>query len=114
MMEATRAREARDPAFQGYMILRVGFVVAPILFGLDKFLNFMVRWPEYLAPWINGIVPGTAQQFMYPVGVIEILAGIARARLAPLGQPAGRGVARRDHREPAHRCAARVLRRRAA
>jgi hypothetical protein len=43
MMEATRAREARDPAFQGYMILRVGFVVAPILFGLDKFLNFMVR-----------------------------------------------------------------------
>jgi len=77
MMEATRAREARDPAFQGYMVLRVGFVLAPILFGLDKFLNFMVRWPEYLAPWINGIVPGTPQQFMYAVGVIEILAGIA-------------------------------------
>jgi ABC-type multidrug transport system fused ATPase/permease subunit len=38
-----------------------------------------VRWPGYLAPWIDGIVPGTAQQAMYAVGVIEILAGIAVA-----------------------------------
>ena len=39
-------------------------------------------WPSYLAPWIDGIVPGTAQQAMYAVGVIEIVAGIAVA-LAP-------------------------------
>jgi uncharacterized membrane protein YphA (DoxX/SURF4 family) len=58
------------------MLLRVGFVVAPILFGLDKFFNFMVDWPHYLAPWLNNIMPGTAQQFMYFVGVVEILAGI--------------------------------------
>jgi uncharacterized membrane protein YphA (DoxX/SURF4 family) len=77
MMASSRAGEARNPAFQGYLLLRVGFVVAPILFGLDKFFNFMVRWPEYLAPWINGIVPGTAQQLMYVVGAIEIVAGIA-------------------------------------
>jgi uncharacterized membrane protein YphA (DoxX/SURF4 family) len=68
--------EARNPAYQGYMILRTGFVVAPILFGLDKFFNFMVDWPHYLAPWLNRLVPGTAQQFMYAVGVIEILAGV--------------------------------------
>jgi uncharacterized membrane protein YphA (DoxX/SURF4 family) len=77
MMTNTRTADRRDAAFQGYLLLRVGFVVAPILFGLDKFFNVMVRWPEYLAPWINGIVPGTAQQFMYVVGVIEIVAGIA-------------------------------------
>ena len=52
---------------------------APILFGADKFANVMVHWPKYLAPWINNIVPGTAQQAMYAVGVIEILAGIAVA-----------------------------------
>ncbi|MGH3365602.1 MAG: hypothetical protein ACRDOY_00140, partial [Nocardioidaceae bacterium] len=42
----------------------------------------LVDWPTYLAPWITDIVPGTAQQAMYAVGVIEILAGIAVA-IAP-------------------------------
>ncbi|MGQ0776912.1 MAG: hypothetical protein ACT4NY_21255 [Pseudonocardiales bacterium] len=50
--------------------------MAPILFGLDKFANLLVDWPIYLAPWIDGIVPGTAQQAMYAVGVIEVVAGI--------------------------------------
>jgi uncharacterized membrane protein YphA (DoxX/SURF4 family) len=68
--------QPRGPAYQGYLLLRTGFVVAPVLFGLDKFFNFMVDWPEYLAPWINDLMPGTGQQFMYFVGTVEILAGI--------------------------------------
>jgi hypothetical protein len=68
-----------DPAYQAFLLLRTVFTVAPILFGLDKFANLLVRWPGYLAPWIDGIVPGTAQQAMYAVGVIEIVAGIAVA-----------------------------------
>lgn len=72
----------RDPAYQSFLILRVGFTVAPILFGIDKFFNWMVDWPNYLAPWINDIVPGSAQQFMYAVGAIEIVAGLVVA-LAP-------------------------------
>ena len=66
----------REPAFQGYLLLRTGFVVAPILFGIDKFFNWTVKWPQYLAPWINRIMPGNAQQFMYVVGAVEILAGV--------------------------------------
>jgi uncharacterized membrane protein YphA (DoxX/SURF4 family) len=77
-----RQKDLRDPVLQGYWLLRLGFTVAPILFGLDKFFNVMVDWPHYLAPWINDMVPGTAQQFMYAVGVVEIVAGIAVA-LAP-------------------------------
>lgn len=77
-MQAGRG-SLRDPAFQAFSLLRLGFTVAPILFGLDKFFNFMVDWPEYLAPWLNDIVPGTAQQFMYAVGVVEIVAGIVVA-----------------------------------
>jgi uncharacterized membrane protein YphA (DoxX/SURF4 family) len=68
--------QPRSPAYQGYLLLRTGFVVAPILFGLDKFFNFMVDWPEYLAPWINDLMPGTGQEFMYFVGAVEIVAGI--------------------------------------
>jgi uncharacterized membrane protein YphA (DoxX/SURF4 family) len=75
-------RSLRDPAYQSFLILRIGFTVAPILFGIDKFFNWMVEWPNYLAPWINDIFPGTAQQFMYAVGAIEIVAGLVVA-LAP-------------------------------
>jgi hypothetical protein len=68
-----------DPAYQAFLVLRTAFTVAPILFGLDKFANLMVYWPHYLAPWIDHIVPGTAQQDMYAVGVIEVVAGIVVA-----------------------------------
>jgi uncharacterized membrane protein YphA (DoxX/SURF4 family) len=71
-----------DPTYQAFLLLRTGFTVALIVFGLDKFANILVDWPSYLAPWINGIVPGTAQQAMYAVGVIEVVAGIAMA-IAP-------------------------------
>ncbi|MEV0181787.1 hypothetical protein AB0I54_21195 [Streptomyces sp. NPDC050625] len=79
---ASRRAVLTDPAYQAFVILRIGFTVAPILFGLDKFANLLVDWPTYLAPWINDIVPGSAQAVMYAVGVIEIVAGLAVA-LAP-------------------------------
>ena len=74
---ATRLRT--DPAYQAFTLLRIGFTVAPILFGLDKFANVMVDWSIYLAPWINDILPGSADDAMYAIGVIEIVAGLAVA-----------------------------------
>jgi hypothetical protein len=68
-----------DPVEQAFRILRSAFTIAPILFGLDKFFNFMVDWPDYLAPWLDRLLPGTAQEFMYVVGAIEIVAGIVVA-----------------------------------
>ncbi|MGW7297971.1 hypothetical protein [Streptomyces sp. NPDC054829] len=76
---ASRRGALTDPGYQAFVILRVGFTVAPILFGLDKFANLLVDWPGYLAPWINDVVPGSAQQAMYAVGVIEIVAGLVVA-----------------------------------
>ena len=70
---------AADPSRQAYLLLRTIFTVAPILFGLDKFANVLVDWPRYLATPINNLVPGTGQQAMYAVGVIEIVAGLAVA-----------------------------------
>ena len=68
-----------DPAYQAFLILRIGFTVAPILFGLDKFAGVLVDWEQYLAPWINDIVPGSATDAMHLVGVVEILAGVVVA-----------------------------------
>jgi hypothetical protein len=36
----------------------------------------MVHWTRYLAPWINDVAPGTAPQFRYSVGGVEIVAGV--------------------------------------
>ena len=78
-LHSTIERFRSDPAYQGYLLLRIGFAVAPILFGLDKFANVLVDWEQYLAPWINDIVPGNAADAMHFVGVVEILAGLAVA-----------------------------------
>jgi uncharacterized membrane protein YphA (DoxX/SURF4 family) len=77
--DASRAHEWRDASYQAFALLRIAFTVAPIAFGLDKFFNVLVDWPLYLAPWINDIAPGSGQDFMYFVGAIEILAGVAVA-----------------------------------
>lgn len=66
-----------DPTFQAFWLLRIGFTVAPILFGLDKFAHVMTNWDKYLAPWVNNLVPGTAHQAMYAGGIIEVIAGLA-------------------------------------
>jgi len=79
----SETRAARD----AYRLLRVGFTVAPILFGLDKFFNWTVHWPDYLAPWINNIVPGSGQDFMYFVGAVEIVAGLVVAVAPVIGGP---------------------------
>ncbi|MFC9788553.1 hypothetical protein [Rhodococcus sp. NPDC127528] len=79
--DARRVRLA-DPGYQAFLALRTVFTVAPILFGLDKFANVMTDWPQYLAPWIDGILPGNAQQGMYIVGVVEVIAGLVVA-IAP-------------------------------
>jgi hypothetical protein len=73
------ARRLDNPAFQAFTLLRIGFTVAPILFGLDKFLDWLVDWRIYLAPEINDLVPGNAHQALLAIGVIEIVAGIVVA-----------------------------------
>lgn len=65
-----------DGAEQAFVLLRTVFTVAPILFGLDKFVDLLTDWERYLAPQINDLVPGTAHQAMLVVGVVEIAAGI--------------------------------------
>ncbi len=69
-----------DPGAQAFMLLRIAFTVAPILFGLDKFAEVMISdWPKYLAPEFNDLIPGNAEDAMYIVGAVEIAAGLVVA-----------------------------------
>jgi hypothetical protein len=82
--DPTRVQTA---ATQVFWVLRIGFTVLPILFGLDKFANVLTDWTKYLAPQIDDLVPGTAHQAMLAVGVVEIVAGLVVAALPRFGGP---------------------------
>jgi hypothetical protein len=73
--DETRA-DVQSPTYQAYQILRIGFTVAPILAGLDKFFDVLTDWDKYLAPMANSMLGGRGHMFMMLVGVIEIIAGI--------------------------------------
>ncbi|MBD0371811.1 MAG: hypothetical protein ICV60_13300 [Pyrinomonadaceae bacterium] len=70
--------EARvtSPGRQAYQILHLGFTVAPILAGLDKFFNLLVNWEQYLPPFVNRLTGGHSHELMLAVGVIEVVAGL--------------------------------------
>jgi uncharacterized membrane protein YphA (DoxX/SURF4 family) len=67
---------------QAFQILRFGFTVAPIIAGLDKFLEILTHWEKYLAPVIPNTLGMTPHTFMMIVGAIEIVAGVLVA-IAP-------------------------------
>jgi hypothetical protein len=70
----------RDPAAQAFLLLRIAFTVAPIVFGLDKFANVLTDdWTRYLAVEFNDLIPGNASDAMHIVGVVEIVAGLVVA-----------------------------------
>ena len=71
--------DLRDPAYQGFVVLWVGFTIAPILFGLDKFFHVLVDWDIYLAPEFADLFNAEAHTLMYVVGAIEIVAGLVVA-----------------------------------
>ena len=82
----TRSARFADPGFQAYAVLRVAFVVAPLLFGIDKFFNSMTYWPRYLWAGIPHLVHLSPQHVMDVVGGVEIAAaflGVVLPRLAP-------------------------------
>src|SRR5215813_13094614 len=70
---------AASPSRQAFQILRLGFTVAPIVAGLDKFFHLLVNWDQYLPPLVNNLTGGHGHQLMLVVGVIEIVAGLGVA-----------------------------------
>ena len=66
-------------SYQAYQILRLGFIVAPVVAGLDKFFHLLVDWDKYLPPFVNRLTGGHGHELMLAVGVIEIVAGLGVA-----------------------------------
>jgi hypothetical protein len=76
----------RDPVAQAFLVMRIAFTVAPILFGLDKFANVLTDdWTRYLSSEFNSLLPGNASDAMHIVGVVEIAAGLVVAVVPRFG-----------------------------
>ncbi len=73
------------PAYQAYLILHVGYVLLPIIAGLDKFSDRLVNWDMYLAPVVTKVTGLADHTFMMIVGAIEIAAGLLVAFLPRVG-----------------------------
>ena len=73
------ARDTATPSYQAYRILHLGFTVAPILAGLDKFFHVLTDWDKYLPNVVNTLVGGHGHTLMLVVGIIEVVAGIGVA-----------------------------------
>ncbi len=71
-----RDKTSARPGYQAYQILRLGFTVAPIIAGIDKFCGVLVNWDQYLPPIVNHLTGGLGHELMLVVGVIEIVAGL--------------------------------------
>jgi uncharacterized membrane protein YphA (DoxX/SURF4 family) len=56
--------------------LRIGFGLAPVFAGLDKYFNLLTNWEMYLNPLVPRLLHISAPTFMHIVGAIEIVAGI--------------------------------------
>jgi hypothetical protein len=54
--ESCRPRVANS--YQSFWLLRIGFTVAPILFGADKLAKVLVNWEKYLASCGSAGCPG--------------------------------------------------------
>ena len=50
--------------------------MAPIIAGIDKFLDLLVNWDQYLAPWIAHLSPIGGHILMLLIGIDEIIAGL--------------------------------------
>jgi hypothetical protein len=73
------AMDTTSPAYQAFRILHLGFVLAPILAGLDKFFHLLVNWDQYMPATIARLSPIGGHNLMLVGGVIEIVAGIGVA-----------------------------------
>ena len=79
--------ERSSSSWQAYQILHLGFTVAPILAGIDKFFHVLCDWDQYLAPWVAGLSPIGGHDLMLTAGAIEAAAGILVAVRPRLGAP---------------------------
>jgi hypothetical protein len=83
--EAVPVVLVRRPSYFAFQLLRIGFVIVPLLAGVDKFTHLLTNWDTYLAASVEKRLPLSGHNFMLVVGVVEIIAAILVAVVPWIG-----------------------------
>jgi hypothetical protein len=59
-----------------FSLMRVIFVLVPLLAGIDKYFNFITDWEKYVSPALKPFIPVSSKTVMQCAGVVEIGVGI--------------------------------------
>jgi uncharacterized membrane protein YphA (DoxX/SURF4 family) len=60
-----------------WLVLKIGLGAIAVVSGADKFFNLLTYWPAYVSEPFARMMPFSTENFMYLVGVVEILVGLA-------------------------------------
>src|SRR5262245_2312228 len=69
-------RDLKDPSYQAYLILWLGFLVFLVVSGIDKQLDLLAGWDQYLSPIVTERMGLQAHAFMRCVGVGELVCAL--------------------------------------
>ena len=58
-----------------WLMLKLTYGLLFVIAGADKFMNLVTHWGQYVSPHVLQLIPVTATQFIYGVGIIEIIIG---------------------------------------
>ena len=70
-------KDSEKKIYSAWWALRLTFGLVPFLAGLDKFFNILTDWAQYQSPLLQQFLPISETSFMYVVGVIEMILGLA-------------------------------------
>lgn len=59
-----------------WLMLKITYGLVGIAAGADKFLNVITHWEKYVSPSIAQHIPMGLSNFMYLIGIVEIVVGI--------------------------------------
>lgn len=71
------SQTAHDKVKLSWLVLKFTYGLLFIVAGADKFFNIITHWEKYISPMVLNIIPVTSQQFIWGVGIFEIVLGLA-------------------------------------
>jgi uncharacterized membrane protein YphA (DoxX/SURF4 family) len=60
-----------------WLTSKVALGLMAFLAGIDKFLNLLTNWEQYVSPLAQRLLPFSSTTLMHLVGIIEIIVGLA-------------------------------------
>ena len=67
---------ARKKLYLAWWILRITYGILFIIVGMDKFVNVLTNWYQFLGEIILNLIPFSYDYFLMIFGIIQITAGL--------------------------------------